>query len=165
MHRKLLAIALLTLILSAPGAVARQMTSDDQASTIAAPAPALATPGVGGCFVAELSGAHELPPNNNTIASGTAALLLSPDRSRLSFHIEYANLSAAETAAYIHKGGTAQSGPPVVLLPPGSPKDGWVTFGSAFTFDDLARGRLYVNIYSANAPDSGEIRGQITRAV
>src|SRR5258708_21255175 len=52
-------------------------------------------------FTANLNGAQETPPNNST-ATGTATLLLSPDEQTALVSLNFNGLSSAETAAHIH---------------------------------------------------------------
>lgn len=52
-------------------------------------------------FTATLNGAQETPPNNST-ASGTATLLLSPDEQTARVSLNFNGLSSAQTMAHIH---------------------------------------------------------------
>jgi hypothetical protein len=148
------------LLLSVAGAAAHAPATGQQRSGGAAPGPGLLTPDNGGCFVVALSGKSEVPPNYDTAAIGFAVFVLSPDHARLTFHIEYANLRGAETAARIHSGAVDSNGEIVFELPAGNPKDGAIAFDTTTAIADLAAEQLYVNISSTSAPE-GEIRGQI----
>ena len=52
-------------------------------------------------FVANLNGAQETPPNNST-ATGTATLLLSPDETTARVSLNFGGLTSAQTNAHIH---------------------------------------------------------------
>jgi aldose sugar dehydrogenase len=109
-------------------------------------------------FTATLTGAQETPPNNST-ATGTATLLLSPDEKTARVSLTFATLSSVETDAHIH--GPAASGvsaPPVFPLPLGRISDFQITLTPS-QVQELKNGLFYVNVHSANFP-AGEIRGQ-----
>jgi uncharacterized repeat protein (TIGR01451 family) len=111
-------------------------------------------------FTAGLNGAQETPPNNST-ASGTATLLLSPDEKTARVSLNFSGLSAAETAAHIH-GPAAPGSPGNILfpLPNGSFSD-FLISPSATDVQNLKNGQLYINVHSSNFLN-GEIRGQFT---
>src|SRR5207247_7642977 len=52
-------------------------------------------------FVANLTGAQETPPNNST-ATGTATVLLSPDETTARVSLNFDGLASADTAAHCH---------------------------------------------------------------
>ena len=110
-------------------------------------------------FVADLTGAQEVPPNLST-ATGRAVLVYDDVTKVLSYEVTFSGLSSAETAAHIH--GPAPPGISAAVLfalPPGSPKVGSVLLNptqEGYLRDEL----LYVNIHSTTLP-GGEIRGQI----
>jgi uncharacterized repeat protein (TIGR01451 family) len=114
-------------------------------------------------FTAVLDGSQETPPNNSA-ATGTAALLLSPDEKTARLSLTFSGLSSAETLAHVH--GPAIPGvsaPPLVDLPLGQVSD----FSFALTpsqVQDLKSGLLYINVHSSNFP-SGEIRGQFVTSL
>jgi uncharacterized repeat protein (TIGR01451 family) len=109
-------------------------------------------------FTANLNGAQETPPNNST-ASGTATLLLSPDEQTARVTLNFNGLSSAETAAHIH-GPAAPGAVGSVLfpLPNGSFTD-FLISPSPADVQNLKNGLLYVNVHSSNFLN-GEIRGQ-----
>jgi CHRD domain-containing protein len=161
MSRIQLLVGFVALLLSVAGAAAHAPATRQQPSAGGAAAgPALLVPANGGCFVAALSGKSEVPPNYNTAAVGFGVFVLSPDQARLTFHIQYANLSGAETAARVHSGAVDSNGESAFELPAGNPKDGTVAFDITAVVADLLAEQLYVNISSTSAPE-GEIRGQI----
>ncbi len=109
-------------------------------------------------FTANLTAAQETPPNNST-ATGTATILLSPDETTARVSLNFSGLTSAETDAHIH--GPAAPGVVGVILfplPTGNVSD----FLISLTPTDVANlksGQLYVNVHSTNFPN-GEIRGQ-----
>ncbi len=110
-------------------------------------------------FVANLTGSQEVPANNST-ATGTATVLLSPDEKSARVSLTFSGLSSAQTTSHIH--GPAAPGvvaPVLFPLPNGNVTD----FQIALTANDVAdlkNGLLYVNVHSSNF-SNGEIRGQI----
>lgn len=130
-------------------------------------------------YVADLSGANEVPPVA-TAASGQAMFTLSADGSSMTYTLTVSNINNP-TAAHIHLAAAGVSGPVVVPLF-GAPKvgafsgilaEGTITpalFGGALagmTMNDLITrieaGNTYVNIHTTQNP-GGELRGQIRLA-
>jgi uncharacterized repeat protein (TIGR01451 family) len=111
-------------------------------------------------FTANLNGAQETPPNNSN-ASGTATLLLSPDEQTARVSLNFSGLSSAETAAHIH-GPAAPGALGNILfpLPNGSFSD-FLISPSAADVQNLKNGQLYINVHSSNFLN-GEIRGQFS---
>ncbi len=109
-------------------------------------------------FTANLNSAQETPPNNST-ATGTATLLLSPDEQTARVSLNFTGLSSAETAAHIH-GPAAPGvvGNVLFPLPNGSFTD-FLISPSAADVQNLKNGQLYINVHSSNFLN-GEIRGQ-----
>lgn len=113
-------------------------------------------------YIATMSGAQEVPPNNSP-AYGLGCFTLENDGvyDYLNYEISFSGLVAAETAAHIH--GPALPGftaAPIFPLPLGSPKIGTVGPIFALQLADLNNGLWYVNVHSTTFP-GGEIRGQI----
>ena len=109
-------------------------------------------------FTANLNGAQETPPNNST-ATGTATLLLSPDEQTALVALNFNGLSSAETAAHIHGPAAPGSAGPILFpLPNGNFTDFLITL-SAADVQNLKNGQLYINVHSSNFLN-GEIRGQ-----
>ncbi|HYR78301.1 MAG TPA: SBBP repeat-containing protein [Pyrinomonadaceae bacterium] len=109
-------------------------------------------------FTANLSGAQETPPNNST-ASGTATLLLSPDEQTALVALNFGGLSSAETAAHIHgPAAPGAAGSVLFPLPNGNVTDFLITLSPA-EVQNLKDGLLYINVHSSNFLN-GEIRGQ-----
>ncbi len=109
-------------------------------------------------FVANLTGAQETPPNNST-ATGTATVLLSPDETTARVSLNFDGLSSAETAAHIHGPGAPGVSAPIIFpLTNGNLSDFVITL-AASDVQNLKSGLLYINVHSNSFPN-GEIRGQ-----
>lgn len=109
-------------------------------------------------FVANLNGAQEVPPNNSS-ATGTATLLLSPDEKDARLTLNFSGLSSAQTDAHIHGPAAAGvSAPPIFPLANGNLDDVVITLTPA-DVQNLKNGLWYINVHSSNFP-GGEIRGQ-----
>jgi uncharacterized repeat protein (TIGR01451 family) len=109
-------------------------------------------------FVANLNGAQEVPPNNSA-ATGTATLLLSPDETSARVSLNFSGLSSAETVAHVHgPSGPGVTAPVLFPLPQAEFSD-FVISLSANDVQQLKSGLLYVDVHS-NTFSSGEIRGQ-----
>ncbi|MDX6695214.1 MAG: hypothetical protein QOF02_2817, partial [Blastocatellia bacterium] len=109
-------------------------------------------------FVANLTGAQEVPPNNSS-AAGTAILLLRPDEQKARVSLSFNNLSSAQTAAHIHGPAAPGATAGVIFdLPSGQFNDFNIDL-SPIQAQDLRNGLYYINVHSANLPN-GEIRGQ-----
>ena len=115
-------------------------------------------------YVADLSGAKEVPPNDS---KGTGALNASYDTAskKFTYTVTYRGLTGAATAAHFH--GPAAAGAnaaPVVPIPAdklASPIKGEATLTDAQAAD-LAAGKWYFNVHTA-AHGPGEIRGQVEK--
>ncbi len=114
-------------------------------------------------YVAQLTGGQEVPAVSTT-AGGLAVLNLSPDKSKLKFHLVVRGLSGPPTAAHFHQAPRGTNGPVVVDLAPfrtGNVISGELTPTPAF-LAAFEAGNIYVNVHTAAHP-GGEIRGQVTR--
>ena len=112
----------------------------------------------GTIFYANLTGAQETPPNNST-ATGTATVVLSPDETNVTLSLNFSGLSGAQTDAHIHSPappGTAAA--PLFGLPLAQVSDFRVNVTPA-QVQDLKNGLWYVNVHTTTFPN-GEIRGQ-----
>lgn len=108
-------------------------------------------------YVATLNGGQVVPPSGST-ATGTATLLLSPDKQTARISLNFSGLSTAQTSAHIHGGALAGENAPVAYqLPNGSFTDYELTFGTDVM--TLVAGMFYIDVHSNNFPN-GEIRGQ-----
>ncbi|MBA2528208.1 MAG: PQQ-dependent sugar dehydrogenase [Pyrinomonadaceae bacterium] len=109
-------------------------------------------------FVATLNGMQEVPANNST-ATGTATLVLSPDETTARLSLNFSGLSSQQTDAHIH--GPAAPGntaPPIFQLPLGQVTDFQISLTAA-QVQDLESGLHYINVHSSMFT-GGEIRGQ-----
>src|SRR5205085_7590699 len=110
-------------------------------------------------FTANLTGAQETPPNNSP-ATGSATLLLSPDETNARVSLTFSGLTSAETDAHVHgPGGLGVVAPILFPLPSGNVSDFLITL-TPTDVTNLKNGQLYVNVHSSNFPN-GEIRGQL----
>ena len=139
-------------------------------------APVTAGTGSGGTFVANLSGAEEIP-FVITLAQGQALFQLSPDGTELSFELNVANIEDA-VASHIHLAPAGSNGPAVVTLfggVPSGPFSGILAQGTITAAElsgllagssldvliaEINAGNAYVNVHTLANP-GGEIRGQI----
>lgn len=131
-------------------------------------------------FVAQLSGAEEVPPVM-TDASGSAVFALNEQEDRLAFDLVVSDIRNV-TAAHIHLGRRGENGPIVAFLfgpvPGGVTRTGRLASGTITAADlvgplegadfgalvtAMREGRAYVNVHTVAHPD-GEIRGQIRPA-
>ncbi len=109
-------------------------------------------------FFATLTGAQEVPPNNSS-ATGTAVLHLSPDETTARVSVNFAGLSTTETDAHIHgPAAPGVSGSVIFPLPLGQFSDFQISLTAA-QVQALKDGLLYVNVHTGNFT-TGEIRGQ-----
>ena len=109
-------------------------------------------------FTATLTGAQETPPNNST-ATGSATLILSPDEKTARVSLTFAGLSSSQTDAHIHgPAGPGVSAPAIFPLPLGQVSDFQINLTSS-QVQDLKNGLFYINVHSSTFP-TGEIRGQ-----
>lgn len=113
-------------------------------------------------FMAELTGAQEVPPVE-TSATGMAEITYDAESKNLSWTVEQSGLSGDITAAHFHgPAAPGENAPPVVPIEIAD-----LAMGSA-TLDDaqaaqLTEGRMYLNLHTAANP-GGEIRGQVMAA-
>lgn len=130
----------------------------------------------GKSFVANLSGAQEVPPVT-TQATGQAVFNLSADGAAMTFTLTVSNINNV-TASHIHLAAAGVNGPVVVPLlgvPRPGPFSGVLAEGTitaanlggllagktmADLVTEIEAGRTYVNVHTTLNP-GGEIRGQI----
>ncbi|MCI2430458.1 CHRD domain-containing protein [Candidatus Acetothermia bacterium] len=109
-------------------------------------------------------------------AIGSAAMVLSADRTELRFFLGYNGLSGPVTAMHFHRGKPGEAGPVVRTICPAlgiaCPAGTSATLTGVWKRDDaqqalttelveaLLKGELYVNIHTGLNPP-GEIRGQV----
>jgi hypothetical protein len=112
-------------------------------------------------YQAAMSGAQEVPAAS-TPARGTAEVELNRATLELSWKVTYQGLTGPASAAHIH--GPAAAGSNAGVVVPftnvtAQPIQGKTTITPAQAAD-LAAGRWYVNVHTAQYP-GGEIRGQL----
>ena len=114
-------------------------------------------------YKADLTGAAQVPPNT-TKGTGTLAATYDPASKKLSYTVNYKDLSGPATAAHFHGPAAAGANAGIVVpasAPLTSPIKGEATLTDAQAAD-LAAGRWYFNIHTAANPP-GEIRGQVMK--
>jgi hypothetical protein len=114
-------------------------------------------------FKAELKGSEEVPPVE-TSATGTTDVTYDSDSKKLTWKLEYSGLTSDATAAHFHGPAAPgeNAGPVVPISDFATGSEGSADLSEAQAAD-LAAGRWYVNVHSANHPN-GEIRGQVVTA-
>jgi CHRD domain len=116
-------------------------------------------------YKAELTGAAQVPPNT-TKGTGALAATYDPASKKLSYTVNYKDLSGPATAAHFHGPAAAGANAGIVVpasAPLTSPIKGEATLTDAQAAD-LAAGRWYFNIHTAANPP-GEIRGQVMKGM
>ena len=109
-------------------------------------------------FTATLNGAQQVPPTNSS-ATGSAALVLSPDERTARLSLSFSGLTSTQTDAHIHGPAAAGSNAGVLFpLPLGQLNDFEITL-TPQQVADLKAGLHYVNVHTSNFMN-GEIRGQ-----
>jgi len=114
-------------------------------------------------FTAKLDGNQEAPNPVSTPATGTAWAVLSPDMTKLTYHVTYAQLDSTFTNAHFHLAPAGVSGGvvfPIASTFIGNTASGEWTGIADSILAKLLKREIYVNIHSAKYP-GGEIRGQL----
>lgn len=115
-------------------------------------------------FVAQLSGANEVPANASP-GGGTLEASLDKQTNVLSWTLNYSGLTGPVRAGHFHGPALAGSNSGVALGFTGSvesPIQGSATLTTSQA-DDLLAGKWYVNLHTAANP-GGEVRGQVMPA-
>jgi CHRD domain len=116
-------------------------------------------------YKADLKAASQVPPNDS---KGTGALTATydPASKKLTYTVNYKDLSGPATAAHFHGPADAKTNAGVVVPVNGavtSPIKGEATLTDAQA-KDLADGKWYFNVHTA-ANKGGEIRGQVMKGM
>ena len=114
-------------------------------------------------YKADLKPAAEVPPVDSK-GSGTLQASYDPASKKLTYTVNYKDLTGPATAAHFHGPADAKSNAGVVVPVNGavtSPIKGEATLTDAQA-KDLADGKWYFNIHTA-ANKGGEIRGQVMK--
>ena len=112
-------------------------------------------------FVANLTGAEEVPATNNAVLGNGGIVQLGSDETSAKVSLIFSGLTGSETGAHIHGPAAPGVNAPVIFpLPLTNPVTDFVINPSAPQVADLKAGQHYINVHSAGFPD-GEIRGQL----
>ena len=114
-------------------------------------------------YKADLTGAAQVPPNAAK-GTGTLQATYDPASKKLSYTVNYKDLSGPVTAAHFHGPAAAGANAGVAVpaaAPLTSPIKGEATLTDAQAAD-LQNGLWYINIHTA-ANRGGEIRGQVVK--
>jgi hypothetical protein len=121
--------------------------------------------GIGNRFIAQLSGASEVPPADPD-GTGMARIAVNDASNRVCTDLEVRMIGTV-TAAHIHRGAAGTNGPPVITLDPPDDNDS----DDCDTADDALVDEIranpsafYVNVHTTDYPD-GAIRGQISEVL
>ena len=116
---------------------------------------------IGNQFVAQLTGASEVPPADPD-GAGMARISINDASNRVCTDLEVRMIGDV-TAAHIHRGAAGTNGPPVITLDPPDDDDS----DDCDTADDALIDEMranpaafYVNVHTIDYPN-GAIRGQI----
>jgi len=112
-------------------------------------------------FVANLTGADEVPATGNTVKGNGGIVQLSTDELSAKVSLLFSGLTGSETGAHIH--GPAAAGvnaPNIFPLPLGNPINNFVINPTAPQVADLKARLHYMNVHSSSFTN-GEIRGQL----
>lgn len=114
-------------------------------------------------YKADLKASAEVPPADSK-GSGTLAATYDPASKKLSYTVNYKDLTGPATAAHFHGPADAKMNAGIVVPVNGtvtSPIKGEATLTDAQA-KDLADGKWYFNVHTA-ANKGGEIRGQVMK--
>ena len=114
-------------------------------------------------YKASLTAAAEVPPVDSK-ATGTVTATYDPASKKLTYAVDYKDLTGPATGAHFHGPADAKANAGVVVPVNGavtSPIKGEATLTDAQAAD-LQGGRWYFNIHT-DAHKPGEIRGQVTK--
>jgi hypothetical protein len=116
-------------------------------------------------YKADLKASSQVPPNDS---KGTGALTATydPASKKLTYTVNYKDLTGPATAAHFHGPADAKSNAGIVVPVNGavtSPIKGEATLTDAQA-KDLADGKWYFNVHTA-ANKGGEIRGQVMKGM
>ena len=111
---------------------------------------------------ADLSSKSEVPPTVVDDAEGEVEVIIDKKNNKLTWEIEYKNLTGAVTGAHFHGPATISENAGAALPIDGdltSPIKGEATL-TAEQMTEVLAGKWYVNLHTAANPE-GEIRGQL----
>jgi hypothetical protein len=130
----------------------------------------------GAGFTSQLSARDNVPPSVLSNGTGTASVVLSPDRQRVTYSLTYLNITDGISSAggHFHAGARGFNGELVKLIVPPNSPDAFTVAGEWSTsdagsqpltpaiVDSLVAGHIYINLHTG-AYIGGEIRGQVSR--
>jgi Tol biopolymer transport system component len=112
-------------------------------------------------FVADLTGAHEVPPTNS-LAKGGGVVQLSASETTAKVSLVFSQLTNGELIARIHgPSGPETNAPPIFILPQGSPVVDFIINPTPQNVADLKAALHYINVHGTGGFANGEIRGQL----
>ncbi|MBL8298590.1 MAG: CHRD domain-containing protein [Rhodanobacteraceae bacterium] len=120
-------------------------------------------------FVANLTGAQEVPANAST-ATGFGRVTLNAAQTQITVSVYYSGLGSNLTAGHVHgPSAVGANGPVIFNLAPTTGVTSGSVVGATFNVTstqaaNLAAGLHYINIHSSGFP-GGEIRGQLVPTV
>jgi hypothetical protein len=117
-----------------------------------------------GKATAKLTGDAEVPGPGDPKGSGTAQVMLYPDKGEVCYELSVANIQEA-TAAHIHEGAMGKEGPVKVALDApktGSAKGCAKADGPVIMAIMKDPAGYYVNVHNAAFP-KGAVRGQLSK--
>jgi hypothetical protein len=116
-------------------------------------------------YKADLKAASEVPATDSK-GTGTVQATYDPASKKLTYTVNYKDLTGPATAAHFHGPADAKTNAPVLVPVSGaltSPIKGEATLTDAQA-KDLADGKMYFNVHTA-ANKGGEIRGQVMKGM
>ena len=116
-------------------------------------------------YKADLKAASEVPPTDSK-GTGTLQATYDPASKKLTYTVNYKDLTGPATAAHFHGPADAKTNAGVLVPVTGaltSPIKGEATLTDAQA-KDLADGKMYFNVHTA-ANKGGEIRGQVMKGM
>ncbi len=116
-------------------------------------------------YKADLKAASEVPATDSK-GTGTLQATYDPASKKLTYTVNYKDLTGPATAAHFHGPADAKTNAGVLVPVTGaltSPIKGEATLTDAQA-KDLADGKMYFNVHTA-ANKGGEIRGQVMKGV
>jgi len=138
--------------LGAPSTATLNIADNDSAGT---------TSPVAKQFVANLTGADEVPATGNTVKGNGGIVQLSTDELSAKVSLLFSGLTGNETGAHIHGPAAAGVNAPIIFpLPLGNPINNFIINPNAQQVATLRAGQLYTNVHSSGFTN-GEIRGQL----
>ncbi|PWT79441.1 MAG: TIGR03118 family protein [Acidobacteria bacterium] len=109
-------------------------------------------------FVANLTGAQEVPPTPST-GTGRSSVVLNATETGATVNLSFSGLTSAQTGAHIHGPADPGVNAPIIFPLPNGQVTNFAITPTAAQVADLKAGKQYVNVHTTNFLN-GEIRGQ-----